>query len=107
MGVTHNSTVTASFGHDQSNGLPRNALQQDGHLATNEQVGLLEMLRRLGFARENQVRLYGTEFQLLSDPIVMTEDVVFVDAIERKTGWRMRVRIPLTVLNIAAHRTAA
>jgi len=47
------------------------------------------------------MKLYGEVFEFLSEPIVLTDDVVFVDATERKTGQTRRVRIPLPIVNIA------
>jgi hypothetical protein len=40
-------------------------------------------------------------FDLTSDPLVITDQLVVVDAIEQKTGRARRIRIPLNVLNIA------
>lgn len=69
---------------------------------------LCERLKRLGFAQENKMKLYGQEFQLLSDPIVSGEDIVFVEVIEKKSKQQRRLRIPLPILNVANdQRTAA
>ena len=68
---------------------------------TKGQVQLCERLKRLGFARESRLRLYGTEFELLSDPILVGDNLVFVDAIDRKSGILRRIRIPLTILSKA------
>jgi CRISPR/Cas system CMR subunit Cmr4 (Cas7 group RAMP superfamily) len=73
-----------------------------------KEVGLCGNLKRMGFTQDSQMRLYGQEFELMSDPIVMANDVVFVDAIEKKTGRSRRVRIPLTIVQRArAERPAA
>jgi hypothetical protein len=68
---------------------------------SNHKVSLSERLKRLGFANASSMRLYGEEFELLSDPIVVTDDVVFFDAIEKKSRQPRRVRIPLTIVNMA------
>jgi len=68
-------------------------------VGTSREFSLVDRLKHLGFARGNQVRLYGAEFELLTDPIVMGKTLVFVDAIEKKSGLMRRIRIPLTVLN--------
>lgn len=68
---------------------------------TNEQVSLCDRLKRLGFSKENQLKLYGQEFDLVSDPIVVAEDVVFVDAVEKKSRQRRRVRVPLPIVHMA------
>jgi len=75
---------------------------------TSHNSRLCERLKRLGFAQENRMKLYGEEFELLSDPFVVGNDVVFVDAIERKSRQQRRVRIPLPIVHMAnSERTAA
>jgi hypothetical protein len=66
----------------------------------SSQESLSERLKQLGFAQQNRMRLYGQEFQLLSDPIIVKDHLVFVDAIEKSSGEMRRVRIPLSVLNM-------
>ncbi len=65
---------------------------------------LCERLKRLGFAQENRMKLYGLEFELVSDPIVTTDELVFVDAIERKSRVQRRVRIPRPIVEMANDR---
>jgi len=72
---------------------------------TDTQARLCERLKGLGYARQNQVRLYGSEFELASDPIVMSDSVVFVDGVEKKSGRFRRVLIPLTIVKMAVERT--
>ena len=62
---------------------------------------LCEMIRRLGYARNNQVKLYGEVFDLLSDPVRVGEDLVFVDAVARDSGLVRRVRIPPNIVQMA------
>ena len=62
---------------------------------------LCETLKRLGYARNNQVTLYGELFELVSDPIRVGEDFVFVDALERKSGHVRRVSIPRNIVEMA------
>jgi hypothetical protein len=64
-------------------------------------------LRGLGFAQGNQMKLYGEEFELVSEPIVMADNLVFVDAIESKSGRTRRVRIPLQILQMANRERSA
>jgi len=47
------------------------------------------------------MRLYGQEFVLRSDPIIVDDNLVFVDAIEKKSGQLIRLRIPLTIVKMA------
>jgi hypothetical protein len=75
---------------------------------TTRQSVLCERLKRLGFAQENQMKLYGLEFEFLSDPIVVEEDLILLDAVEKKSGQLRRVRIPLPIVKMArAERRAA
>ena len=69
---------------------------------TSQQTALCERLKKLGYSQGNRVRIYGQEFDLISDPISMQdqEQLVFVDAVERKSGDLRRVRIPLPVLRM-------
>jgi hypothetical protein len=74
---------------------------------TDKHSTLYTRLKLLGFTKGNQMRLYGEVFEFLSEPIVMTDDVVLLDATERKTGQIRRVRIPLPVVNMAKAEHAA
>lgn len=74
---------------------------------TSSQIYLFERLERLGFTREHQIKLYGSQFEVVSDPLVMSDDVVFVDAVDQKSGQRRRVRIPITVVKMATQPAAA
>ena len=69
-------------------------------------VHLCERLKQLGFSRQNQIRLYGSQFELVGDPLVMSDDVVFVDAVERKSGKSCRVRIPLNIVKMATEQAS-
>ena len=69
-------------------------------------VTLCDKLKRLGYAPNIQVKLYGAVFELISDPIVESERLVFIDGIEKKSGERRRIRIPLVVLRMAEARAA-
>jgi hypothetical protein len=64
-------------------------------------VTLCDRLKRLGYARNIQMKLYGETFELVSDPVVVSEKLAFVEGIEKKSGERRRIRIPLVVLRIA------
>lgn len=73
---------------------------------TASQTHLCERLKRLGFTREKQIRLYGSQFALVGDPVVISDTVVFFDAVEQKSGQLRRVRIPVTIVHMAAQRIA-
>jgi hypothetical protein len=69
---------------------------------TEKQINLSARLKRLGFTKGNQVKLYGEVFELVSEPIFMADSIVLVDATERKSGQLRRVRIPLPIVNMAS-----
>lgn len=69
--------------------------------STRTQAVLSQRLKRLGFSNASRMKLYGEEFDLVSDPIVETETVVFIDAVERRSHQPRRVRIPLNIVNMA------
>jgi hypothetical protein len=66
-----------------------------------ENQSLRDRLKQLGFVQGSRMRLYGSLYELVSEPIVITENVVFVDAIEMKSGKLRRVRVPLPILKMA------
>ncbi len=53
------------------------------------------------------MKLYGETFEVLSEPIVMADNLVILDATEKKSGQLRRVRIPLPIVNMATERNAA
>lgn len=68
---------------------------------SERQAKLCEKLKRLGYGQNNQIRLYGDKFDVTSDPVVISEHLVVVDAVEQKTGRSRRVRIPLNIVSMA------
>jgi hypothetical protein len=70
-------------------------------------VSLGQRLKQLGFTPESWVKLYGEEFELLSDPIVMGNGAIVVEAIEKRSKQLRHLRIPLTIINMANERRAA
>jgi hypothetical protein len=73
----------------------------------NQPHTVCETLKHLGYAQDNQVRLYGEIFHLVSDPISIGENLVFVDALDGKSGKVMRVRIPPTLVQMARIKSRA
>lgn len=73
----------------------------------NQAQAVCETLKRLGYAQDNQVKLYGEIFHLVSDPISVGENLVFVDARDGKSGKVIRVRIPPTVVQMARIKSRA
>ena len=67
----------------------------------NQPDNLCETIKRLGYAQNNQVKLYGEIFDLVSDPVSVGENLVFVDALECNSGRVRRVRIPPAIVRAA------
>ena len=74
---------------------------------TSQARPLSERLKNLGFAHGNRMRLYGEIFEMASEPIVVTETLVLVDAIETTSGTHRRLRIPLPILRMASESQKA
>lgn len=72
-----------------------------------EQASVCETIKRLGFAQNNQVHLYGKVFDLTSDPFSIGNNLFFVDAVERRSGEMRRVRIPLPIVQMAKAKPRA
>jgi len=81
--------------------------EPEEHHERNQLDALCAAIKRLGYARNNRVRLYGEVFDLVSDPVSVGETSVFVDAVERKSGQVRRVRIPSTIVQIAKIKSRA
>ena len=75
--------------------------EPEEHRGRNRPDTLCETLKHLGYSQNNQVRLYGEVFDLVSDPVPVGDNFVFVDALERKSGQVRRVRIPPTNVQMA------
>lgn len=74
---------------------------------TEKEVIIFTSLKRLGFTTGNQIRLYGEIFELVGEPIVIADNMVLVDATEKKSGQSRRVRIPLPIVNMASRERQA
>lgn len=68
---------------------------------SERQAKMCEKLKRLGYGQNSQIKLYGDKYDVTSDPVVISDHLVVVDAVESKSGRARRVRIPLNVLNMA------
>lgn len=74
---------------------------------TKNQISLCARLKQMGFTLGNQMKLYGQEYELLSEPIVLGDHLVFLDATEKKSGRPRRVRIPLLIVKMASGERSA
>jgi hypothetical protein len=75
---------------------------------TDKQSNLCARLKGMGFTKGNQVKLYGDIFELLGEPVAVTDTLVLLYATEKKSGRLRRIRVPLPILNVAnGHYLAA
>lgn len=75
--------------------------QPEEHRARSQRDTLCETIKRMGYAQSNQVRLYGKVFDLVSDPVSIGDNLVFVDGMDRRSGQVRRIRIPPTIVQMA------
>ena len=66
---------------------------------------ICEKLKRLGYARSNYVRLYGEQFQLVSDPFPHGTGIA-IEAVKSGEQERRIVKLPLPVLKVAMAKAA-
>jgi len=71
-------------------------------MADTSESHLLARLECLGFAKGNQIKLYGKRFQITREPLVLTDVLAFIKAIDRKSGQSRYVRLPLPILKVAS-----
>jgi hypothetical protein len=69
-------------------------------LEKNEIASLTERLKSLGYKNRNQVRMYGEQLELTSDPVPQNDGFV-VEAKCQVSGKPRRVRIPASVVQMA------
>jgi hypothetical protein len=67
----------------------------------DNEVEFCERLKALGYAKHNRIRMYGEEFDLISNPIA-DEGGFVVEAVSRKFGNTRKLRIPLSILRMIA-----
>jgi hypothetical protein len=82
-------------------------MRQPSYDPASKSKVLSNILKRLGYAKTNEIKLYGQEFRLVNDPVVMTDTLVFVDAVETRSGREMRLRIPMNIVHMAQAQIAA
>jgi len=81
--------------------------EPEEHRRRNQPDTLRETIKHLGYAQNDQVRLSGEVFDLVSDPVSVGENFGFVDAMEQESGQVRRVRIPPTIVQKARMKRRA
>jgi hypothetical protein len=74
------------------------AISPERYRMTKAQVILCGRLKQLGYAKDTQVRIYGEDFWLTSDPFCIGDDCVFIDAQGQHFGRPRRIRIPREIV---------
>lgn len=66
---------------------------------------ICEKLKKLGFARSNHIKLYGEQFQLVSDPFPH-ETGIAVEAADSDGKPSRTVKLPLSILKMPMPKSA-
>jgi len=74
---------------------------------TGKQINLCARLKGMGFTKGNQVKLYGDVFELLGEPVAVTDTLVLLYAREQKSGQLRRIRMPLPIVKVATGQSLA
>lgn len=74
---------------------------------SERQAKMCEKLKKLGYGQDSEIKLYGDKYNVTSDPMVINDNVVVVDAVEQKSGRARRVKIPLNVISLADEKRIA
>jgi hypothetical protein len=65
---------------------------------------ICETLKQLGYTSRQPVRVYGKEFEIISEPFI-DGDVIAVQVTEKRETSVRTLRIPLPIVQIAVQRT--
>jgi len=69
----------------------------DMKMQHSREIAVCQELRRRGFASGRRIRLYGEEFDFISDPIAV-DGGYRLEGVSRKSGHTRSVCIPLSVV---------
>jgi len=76
--------------------------QKGNSMTKPENLG--ELVQFYGYAKKKNVKLYGKELEIVSDPTNRQGDDVFVDAREKGTEDVRPVQVPRNVIEMAKSR---
>ncbi len=63
----------------------------------NHERFICEKLRKMGYAQQRRIRLYGEEFDLVSNPVADGGGFA-VEAIARRSGTQRRIGVPMSLV---------
>jgi len=69
------------------------------------ELEVCKKLKHLGYARSKHIRLYGEQFQLVSDPFPH-ETGIAIEVVKRDNQDRRTLRLPLPILKMAMPKSA-
>ncbi len=72
----------------------------------NSDNEICERLKALGYAHGKSIRVYGEEFDLISNPSADINGFA-IEAISRKSGYARRLGIPLSILQMISNDLSA
>jgi hypothetical protein len=70
------------------------------------QVAMCQRLKRMGYEVHKQIRMYGEEYEVTSDP-VPDGDGVAIGVVSRQSGEARHLRLPLSILQMVQHRPSS
>ena len=98
--------------HIAGKGLEHSATTHRDRLVSQERF-ICDKLRRMGYAQQRRIRLYGEEFELVSNPVPDGNGFA-VAAVARGSVNQRRIGVPMSLVvtirqefEILEHRTAA
>jgi hypothetical protein len=72
----------------------------------NRNDEVCERLKTLGYAHRKRIKMYGEEFDLISNPVADGNGFA-IEAMSRKSGNARMLRIPLSILQMITSDLAA
>lgn len=67
---------------------------------------LCDRLKELGYAQSKRIRIYGQEFEVVSNPFPQDKGIAVQAVARRETQVRI-LRLPLPILQMVARKKAA
>ena len=67
-------------------------------MAKSDKLG--EAVKRYGYAKKKNIKLYGKEMEIISDPVNREDDDVFIAAREEGTDRVRQVQVPRNVVQM-------
>jgi hypothetical protein len=69
------------------------------------QSAMCQRLKAMGYERQKQIRMYGEEFDVISDPVPDGNGVI-IGVVSRRSGKARHLRLPLSILEMVRHKAS-